>query len=41
MHENLTPFVNLFLSEFISTYRKMYSANHVFIYFIIYLLTLF
>ena len=25
----MTPFVNSFLSEFISAYRKTYSANHV------------
>ena len=31
IQENLTPFVNSFLSEFISAYRKTYSANHVLI----------
>ena len=31
IHENLTPFVNSFLSEFISAYRKTYSTNHVLI----------
>ena len=31
LHESLTPFVNSFLSEFISAYRKTYSANHVLI----------
>ena len=31
VHENLTPFVNTFLSEFISAYRKTYSTNHVLI----------
>ena len=31
IYENLTPFVNSFLSEFISAYRKTYSANHVLI----------
>ena len=30
-HENLTPFINSFLSEFISAYRKTYSTNHVLI----------
>ena len=29
IHENLTPFVKSFLSEFISAYRKTYSTNHV------------
>ena len=27
IYENLTPFVNYFLSEFISAYRKTYSVN--------------
>ena len=31
LHESLTPFVNSFLSEFISAYRKTYSTNHVLI----------
>ena len=31
IHEKLTPFVNSFLSEFISAYRKTYSTNHVLI----------
>ena len=29
--ENLTPFVNSFLSEFISANRNIYSANHILI----------
>ena len=29
VYENLTPFVNTSLSEFISAYRKTYSTNHV------------
>ena len=29
IHENLTPFVNSFLSKFISAYRKTCSTNHV------------
>ena len=29
IHENSTPFLNSFLSEFISAYRKTYSINHV------------
>ena len=29
IHENLTPFMNYFLSEFILACRKTYSANHV------------
>ena len=29
VYENLTPFVNTFLSEFITAYRKTYSTNHV------------
>ena len=31
IHENLTPFVNSCLSEFISAYQKTYSKNHVLI----------
>ena len=31
LHENLTYYVNIFLSKFISAYRKSYSSNHVFI----------
>ena len=31
LHESLTPFINSFLSEFISAYRKTYSTNHVLI----------
>ena len=31
LHESLTPFVNSFLSDFISAYRKTYSTNHVLI----------
>ena len=31
IHENFTPFVNFFLSKFISAYRKTYSTNHVLI----------
>ena len=31
IHENLTPFVDYVLSEFISAYRKTYSTNHVLI----------
>ena len=31
LHENLTNYVDLFLSKFISTYRKSYSLNHVLI----------
>ena len=31
IHENLTPFVNSFLSEFISAYQKTYSTNHTLI----------
>ena len=30
-HENLTNYVNTFLSNFISAYRKSYSTNHVLI----------
>ena len=30
-HENLIPFVNSVLSEFISAYRKIYSTNYVLI----------
>ena len=29
LHENLTNYVNTFLSKFISAYRKSYSTNHV------------
>ena len=29
LHENLTNYVNSFLSKFISAYRKSYSSNHV------------
>ena len=29
LHENLTNFVDTFLSKFISVYRKSYSSNHV------------
>ena len=31
LHENLTNYVNTFLSKFISAYRKSYSKNHVLI----------
>ena len=31
IHENLTNYVNTFLSKFISAYRKSYSTNHVLI----------
>ena len=31
IHENLTPFVDTFLSDFISAYGKSYSTNHVLI----------
>ena len=31
LHENLTNYVNTFLSKFISAYRKSYSTNHVLI----------
>ena len=31
LHENLTNYVDTFLSKFISTYRKSYSSNHVLI----------
>ena len=31
IHESLIPFVNSFLSEFISAYQKTYSTNHVLI----------
>ena len=31
LHENLTNYVDTFLSKFISAYRKYYSSNHVFI----------
>ena len=31
LHENLTNYVDTFLSRFISAYRKPYSSNHVFI----------
>ena len=31
LHESLTPFVNSFLSQFISAYQKTYSTNHVLI----------
>ena len=33
LHENLTNYVNTFLSKFISAYHKSYSTNHVLIYF--------
>ena len=29
LHENLTNYVNTFLSKFISAYRKSHSTNHV------------
>ena len=31
LHENLTNYVDTFLSKFISAYRKSYSSNHVLI----------
>ena len=31
LNENLTKYVNTFLSKFISAYRKSYSKNHVLI----------
>ena len=31
LHENLTNYVDTFLSKFTSTYRKSYSSNHVLI----------
>ena len=31
LHENLTNYVNCFLSKFISAYRKSYSSSHVLI----------
>ena len=31
LRENLTNYVNTFLSKFISAYRKSYSTNHVLI----------
>ena len=31
IYENVAPFVNSFLSEFISAYRKTYSTNHILI----------
>ena len=31
LHENLTNYVNIFLSKFISAYRKSYSTKHVLI----------
>ena len=31
LHENLTNFVNTFLSKFISVYRKVHSTNHILI----------
>ena len=31
LHENLTNYVDIFLSKFISAYRKSYSSSHVFI----------
>ena len=31
LHENLTDYVDSFLSKFISAYRKSYSSNHVLI----------
>ena len=31
LHENLTSYIEIFLSKCISTYRKSYSSNHVFI----------
>ena len=31
IHESLTPYVDSFLSEFISAYRETYSSNHVLI----------
>ena len=34
LHENLTNYVNTFLSKFKSVYRKSYSTNHVLIHFI-------
>ena len=34
LHENLTNYVNTFLSHFISAYRKSYSTNHVLIHLI-------
>ena len=30
LHENLTSYLEIFLSKFISAYRKSYSSNHVF-----------
>ena len=34
MHNSLNPFVDKYLSVFVSGYRKAYSANDVFIRFI-------
>ena len=34
LHENLTNYVNAFLSHFFSAYRKSYSTNHVLIHLI-------
>ena len=34
LHENLTNYVNTFLSKFISAYCKSYSTNHVLIHLI-------
>ena len=31
LHENLTNYVEIFLSKFISAYRKSYSSNHLLI----------
>ena len=31
LHENLTNYVNTFLSKFVSAYRKSYTTNHVLI----------
>ena len=28
IHENMTPFVNYFLSDFISAYRQTYNTNY-------------
>ena len=32
LHENLTNYVETFLSKFISAYRKSYSSNHILIH---------
>ena len=34
LHENLTNYVDTFLSKFISTYRKSYSSNYALIHLI-------